>query len=138
MSMDGKKLAELFDSKKKIKNGTLKFWGVWFGRPYDNVHTITSILYEENKDLLTLRFDNDETLFVFGAKEIKADSKTFRIKTASQVRWEWFFYERPKVKANLYFMNFEKNADAITYTTNLDWYKDEQKPSGKEPAVEML
>ena len=32
---------------KIAKSGTLRFWGDWFGRPMDNVHTVAKVIYKE-------------------------------------------------------------------------------------------
>jgi hypothetical protein len=54
------------------------------------------------------------------------------------VRWEWFYYGRPKIGANRYFEQFMKTSDGIEATTNADWYSPIFKPSGSKSAVEML
>ena len=45
-----------------LKRGTLRFWGQWFGRPYDNIHTITGA--SSDRDALVVNFDNGETLLI--------------------------------------------------------------------------
>lgn len=134
---DGEKLATCFAAHKNLKSGTLNFFGVWFGRPMDNSHTVTSVSYEKKDDLLILRFNEDEMLRVWGSKGIHADSETFCITDAARVRWEWFYYGRPKVNKNILFYDFYKSGNAVTLTSNTDKPKAEQKPSTMEPAVKI-
>jgi len=119
-----------------VKRGTLRFWGEWFGRPYDNIHTLTKCAIEE--DCLRLFFDQGESLLICSPQGISLDETTFRIRTAARVRWEWFYYGRPRVPANLYFIEFEKCDEDVTASTNIDFYTPNFKPSTQHPAVEIL
>jgi hypothetical protein len=51
-----------------IKSGTLRFWGEWFGRPYDNMHTLVRCEYAH--DVLTLYFNEGEVLSVWNPKAL--------------------------------------------------------------------
>jgi hypothetical protein len=110
-----------------VKAGALCFWGEWFGRPYDNIHQIVSC--EVEGEVLKLHFNEDETLFVWSPHRLKADQKTFRISGAAKVRWEWFYYGLPKIEINRYFMEFVKDGNAITATTNVNWYTPSLQPN---------
>jgi hypothetical protein len=81
-----------------IKTGALCFWGQWFGRPYDNVHR--TVACEADGEVLRLRFNEGESLFVWSPRSLKADQRAFRIADAAKVRWEWFYYGRPKTESN--------------------------------------
>jgi hypothetical protein len=118
-----------------VKAGALCFWGEWFGRSYDNIHQIVSC--EAEGDVLKLLFNEDETLFVWSPHRLKADQKTFRISDAAKVRWEWFYYGRPKIEVNRYFMEFMKDGPAIIATTNVNWYTPNLQPNPNAAAVEM-
>ena len=89
-----------------VKSGTLRFWGEWFGRPYDNVHRLISCAADG--DMLRLHFSEGELLSISNPRWMIANRLIFRISGAAQVRWEWFYYGRPKIEANLYFMEFER------------------------------
>ena len=43
-----------------VHSGTLRFWGIWFGRPHDNHHAI--VRAEAEGDCLVLHFNDEETL----------------------------------------------------------------------------
>jgi hypothetical protein len=120
-----------------IEGRSLRFWGEWFGgRPYEGFHTLTKCAIEE--DCLRLFFDQGETLLICSPQGISLDETTFRIRTAARVRWEWFYYGRPRVPANLYFIEFEKCGEDVTASTNIDFYAPNFKPSTQHPAVEIL
>ena len=38
------------------KCGSLCFWGDWFGRPMDNIHTPVSASFDEAEELLVIPF----------------------------------------------------------------------------------
>lgn len=44
------------------RSGTIRFFGEWFGRPYDNQHEI--IAASATDDVLTVEFSGDEQLAV--------------------------------------------------------------------------
>jgi len=119
-----------------LKQGTLRFWGVWFGRPYDNQHEILSCTAEA--ELLTLRFNDGEVLRVWSPRKATIDAKRFRIREADRVRWEWFYYGRPKLPANLYFEDFTLEGSQIRAQTNIDWCEPNLKTDLSLPAVEIL
>ena len=41
---------------KVLKSGSLRFWGDWFGRPMDNIHTVVSTEYLAKENKLILHF----------------------------------------------------------------------------------
>jgi hypothetical protein len=118
-----------------VKAGALCFWGEWFGRPYDNIHQIVSC--EAEGEVLKLHFNEDETLCVWSPHRLTVDQRAFRISDAAKVRWEWFYYGRPKIEINRYFMEFMKDGNAITATTNVNWYTPNLQPNPNAAAVEM-
>lgn len=118
-----------------IKRGTLRFWGNWFGRPYDNLHSITSC--EASEEVLKLHFDQKEILSVWLPRHLKLDEGTFQIGDADRVLWEWD-YGRPKPRKHLYFKDFVKADQRIVAETNIDWFAPEMTTDSKFPAVEIL
>ena len=116
---------------------TLGFWGNWFGKPYDNIHRVTMMQLKENENCLLITFDKDERLFIWKPKGIKVSDSRFLIKNAFRVKWEWFYYGKPKVNENLYYQEFTKKGLIITAKTNVDWYKPECHSSIFAPAVEI-
>jgi len=119
-----------------VKSGTLRFWGQWFGRPYDNCHRLVNCDSEQN--VLKLYFNQGEVLSVWSPANMVASPSNFRISKADRVRWEWFYYGKPKLVANLYFEEFTKSPDGTLVSTNAHWHTPEFKTSQWEPAVEIL
>src|SRR5260370_37575386 len=90
--------ARLGGSISDVKSGSLRIWGQWFGRPMDNWHTLVGC--DAEGDLLRFRFNEGENLLVWAPRDVTIDQARFRIPDAHHVRWEWFYYGRPKVTAN--------------------------------------
>jgi hypothetical protein len=120
----------------RLKRGTLRFWGSWFGRPYDNVHEIVGC--QADGDLLTVHFNEGEVLRVWAPRAATIDEESFRIDEADRVRWEWFYYGRPKTPANVYFEDFTANGPETQTETNVDWYVPNLETNRSLPAVEIL
>jgi hypothetical protein len=121
----------------KLKGGTLRFFGDWFGRPYDNIHTVLDAVAEDNCLILTL--DGSETLRLWDPKGYVGDKYAFKILAASRVRWEWYFYGRPRLPENLYYREYVVRASGeIEARTNVDWYLPNLQPTIDSPAIELV
>nr|WP_294564259.1 hypothetical protein [uncultured Rhodopila sp.] len=88
----------------RVKRGALRIWGEWFGRPYDNIHTIIAAV--ARGDTLILSFDQGETLTIENPGKAAFDQNTFQIGVASRVRWEWFYYGRERLPENLQYLDY--------------------------------
>ena len=128
--------AALRQALPNVKSGTLRFWGSWFGRPYDDSHRIVSC--ELQGEELRVHFNDGEVLRVWAPRRATIDENNFRILEASRVRWEWFYYGRPKSPANLYFEDFTRQGTQISTGTNVDWYSPNLQTDAALPAVEIL
>lgn len=120
----------------EVKVGSLRFWGRWFGRPHDNRHTIVGC--EAEDDLLVLRFDDDEVLRVWGARDAMVGPEALSIGSARRVRWEWFSYGEPKEPENLLFEELERDGDEVRARTNVPWNRSWFQLDLSLPAVEIL
>jgi hypothetical protein len=120
----------------RLKRGTLRFWGVWFGRPYDNLHSLVGC--ESKQEILRVYFNEDEILTVWVPSGLVLDESTFQIRNAERVRWEWFAYGRPKTLANRFFKDLVKNGNTVVASTNVDWYTPDLRTNLSLPAVEIL
>ena len=117
-----------------VHSGTLRFWGVWFGRPHDNYHTIVKA--EADGDCLILHFNDEETLRVWHPQACQIDSKQFVIGLASRVLWQWYWYGRPHAPGNLMSCDFVRNQTEISFTNTFP-SKHDTKPSFDESAVQI-
>jgi hypothetical protein len=139
----------------RIGGGTLRFWGEWFGRPYDNCHRLVEC--EAENDLLKLRFNENEMLFVWAPRRAAFERRpyvlesgasmpsggtlveqVFRIDEADRVRWEWFYYGRPQVLQNRYFIQYARTRAGMESANNIDWCKCVMQPDSTQPAVELI
>ena len=100
-----------------VKKGTLRFFGDWFGRQMDNIHSIVAAEADESR--LCLTFNEDETLDIWDPENLDLEPDVlFVIRSASRVRWEWFYYGRPKTPDNRYFIEYRRVDNAIHRDTD--------------------
>lgn len=69
------------------KGGTMRFYGEWHGRPYDNFHRISKATLENS--CLTVYFEHGEKLTVIAPSGISNKEKYFEIKKADRVIWQY-------------------------------------------------
>ena len=121
-----------------VKRGTLRFWGKWFGRPFDNHHWLVAC--DATDDCLRLRFNEDEILAVWNPANVEINETTFRIGSATAVRWTWYYYGRPKTPENLRYWDYVRQDGKIAFRTNWNtipgsgWL---EQDAASYPAVEM-
>ncbi len=115
--------------------GSLCVFGDRFGRGLDNWHKVTG--YEVRKEYLKLTFKEGETLEVWRPRLLKKDGDVFLIQGAERVRWEWFYYGRPKLPENRYFREHVVKDGTVAATTNVTWLAPDFTPSLAEPAVAL-
>jgi len=134
--MDLSVLAGKINALSAVKAGTLRFWGEWFGKPYDNYHKIVRCSAVEAS--LVIEFDEGELLTIRDPDGVTANADVFCVKNATLVRWEWFYYGRAASADNRYFYEYVRDGSKITGSTNVDWYKLVLSPLVNENAVEIL
>ena len=115
-------------------NGTLCVFGDWFGRPMDNWHQVTT--HEAQKDYLKFVFTEGETLEVWCPKGLKKKGNRFYIEHAARVRWEWFYYGRPKLPENRFFRE-HVTKDGVIKTESNEPLGASFKPTRSESAVSI-
>lgn len=116
-------------------NGSLCVFGDWFGRPMDNWHQVVS--HEEKEGYVRLTFNEGETLEVWEPAGLRMEGKSFIIQQASRVRWEWFYYGRPKLPENRFSIEHVVSGQKIEATTNVQWALGRFEPSRAHPAVSI-
>ncbi len=120
---------------QRNRSGSLQVWGEWFGRPMDNVHTCVSCT--AGADHIVMSFDGGERLTVWKPDVHKARGFTLRIPSASRVRWEWFYFGRPRSVENLLFNDYVRAGDSIRRTSNAPWPSSNEADS-KFDAVNLV
>jgi len=117
-----------------VHSGTLRYWGVWFGRPHDNQHSI--VRAEADGDCLTLHFNEEETLRVWHPSGCEIDTQQFIIRAASRVLWQWYWYGRPHTPGNLMSEELVRDGATVSFQSTLPG-QHTQTPSIHEPAVQI-
>ena len=115
--------------------GTLRFWGVWFGRPYDNWHTITSA-EATNEEILQVTFGEGESLSVWHPLHWSFSKSEFLIRSASRVLWQWHLYGKPKTPENLRQYDLVKTERSINFRSYFP-HLVKEFDDVIEPAVQM-
>ena len=117
-----------------VPSGTLRFWGVWFGRPHDNCHTI--VRAEADGDCLAVHFNDEETLRVWQPADCQIDSQQFVIRSASRVLWQWYWYGRPHAPGNLMSDDFVRDGLSVRFQSTFPIQRHET-PTIHQPAVQI-
>ena len=130
-------LVEKFD-KLNFDGGTLKIWGKWFGKPYDNFHEIEEIKFDENKNQLEIVFDEKEKMTIVEPSKILIGDKELKILKANQIKWEWYLYGEKQTEENLKFESFINNGISIKYETNFHLKNMITKTKITEPALRII
>jgi hypothetical protein len=125
----------LNENFSKFKGGTLRMFGDWFGRPHDNFHQAKQFSFDGC--ILTVTFYEDEQLIVWNPQDVIVERHRFIIGNADRVRWEWYYYGRPKLQENRFFLDYTRTSDGIKVESNVDWYAPVFSASGSEPAVQI-
>lgn len=97
------------------KGGTLQIFGDWFGEPYENYHLITNIEFDTNLSVMTIHFEEGETLKIWNPAHIRETSSYLKIISADKTRLEW---RRNEGKENTYFQEYNKTEKNVEVTTN--------------------
>ena len=98
------------------KEGSLCFWGDWFGRPMDNVHTPVSASLDKAEGLLVIQFDEGESCEIFGARGIINVWNDFYVERAERIRWTWYGYGGKRTPGNLFRREYVLEDGTVTRT----------------------
>ena len=121
----------------KVKSGSLRMFGDWFGRPNDNVHHAVAVGWQG--DDLVVRFDDEEELTITEPHGWKFSEVEFRIQSARRVLWRWHAYGRPKTLENLFTIDHWVDVNGVVQArSDVDWYTPRFEPDMKAQAVELL
>ncbi len=121
-----------------VKRGSLVVFGDVFGGRIDNIHTVTSAKAPGDPERLVIGFDEGETLEVWDPGNAMINSSDFCISTANRVRWEWFYYGRPKTSGNRLFIEHVRTNEVVVAKTNAPFGNRAFAPTVERAAVELL
>lgn len=102
-------MQERFLDELRIKGGSICIWGEWFGRPYDNFHTVESVQWRKTE--IVIHFDQGESLYIYNPANIINEEKRFVIGEATKVLFVWYYYGKEHTYDNLYVRQYIKDAD---------------------------
>lgn len=111
------------ENQNLLKGGTFRIYNDWFGKPYDNVHTVKSGNFDNNSRILTLLFDEGEQLEIHNPLHIQESTTFLKVINADRIKLTWFYYGKPLEQENKYFLDYRKENKRIVTETNVDWYK---------------
>lgn len=97
--MKAKELTKIINNLEEKPGGTLRFYGEWFGRPYDNYHKILECSFKNG--ILDIKFDAGETLNVWNPNNIIFNNNELIIKDSTCVEFFRYYYGKPQTKENL-------------------------------------
>jgi hypothetical protein len=128
--------AELQPLIGSVKQGSLRVFGDWFGRPYDNIHTVRSAVAKGNE--LVVGFDGNERLRVVSPDDWEFGEHSFRIQRARRVVWTWFCYGREQTPENLFTEEHWVDDDGeVCAFSDANWYTPTFAPTKESAAVEL-
>ncbi|MGH3023247.1 MAG: hypothetical protein ACRDNI_06285, partial [Gaiellaceae bacterium] len=103
----------------------------------DNQHTLSGVSGDDKA--IVLSFDAGETLTTWNPAGVSVAEDGLRIARASRVRWEWFYYGRPKAPENRYSIDYRVDPDgAVIVEDTVDWYEPRHQPDPSSDAVAFL
>lgn len=121
-----------------VKSGPLRLWGQSFGRPGENALTLAGC--EASDDCLRFSFTNDEVLAVWNPADVEINARTFRIGSATALRWT-VYCRLPKTPEHIRYWDFALEDASVAYRTNEDripgsgWL--DRSAASAYPAVEI-
>lgn len=116
------------------QGGSLAFFGSWFGKIPDNLHTLISINIEKNT--LILGFNMGETLEISDPSNMEIMDDALIILSASSVDWYWNSYDEKPSPENRNYYKFKRVGSDIHTNTNTN-RRHPMIPKKDEPAFEM-
>jgi len=119
-----KEFVELISEKQNLcKGGAFRIYNDWFGKPYDNVHSLDKGFFDTETKVLTLEFAEGEKLEIYNPIHIQESSTFLKIIDADRIKLTWFSYGKSQNRDNQYFLDYRKENKKILTETNVDWYK---------------
>lgn len=97
--LKAKELTKIITNLEVKPGGSLRFYGKWFGRPYDNYYKILECSL--NDGTLIFKFDTGEQLNIWNPNKIEFNDKSVIINEASCVEFIRYSYGDPQTEKNL-------------------------------------
>ncbi|WMJ74231.1 hypothetical protein RCC89_13795 [Cytophagaceae bacterium ABcell3] len=128
-------LVELIeDSKNLCKGGSLRLYGSWFGKHYDNCHKIETAHYYKRLNIVTLNFKGGLNLKVYNPEHIFEASTFLKVVHADRVKLSWI-NDKKNINPRNYYIDYTRKNNKIRTETNLSCRKPTCDISLNAPAL---
>jgi hypothetical protein len=132
--MEADEFSKIINNLKEKPGGTLRFYGEWFGRPYDNYHKILECSFDDG--LLIIKFDAGEFIKIWNPKNIILKDNELIIKESTCVEFIRYYYGKPQTEENVI---IERYTNVELTNTSIKFGKVFNKIINQSyPAVELL
>ncbi|WP_017754960.1 hypothetical protein [Calidifontibacillus oryziterrae] len=132
--MEADEAVKIINNLDEKPGGTLRFYGEWFGRPYDNYHKILECSF--NDGILIIKFDAGELIKIWNPNKIIFNHKELTIKESICVEFIRYYYGKPQTSENLI---IDRYSNGEISNTSIKVGKVNDKIINRSyPAVELL
>lgn len=132
--MEVKELTKTINSLEEKPGGALRFFGEWFGRPYDNYHQILQCFFKDR--ILDIKFETGEAIKIWNPSNIIFNNRELVIKYSTCVEFLRYDYGKRQTKEYLIIDRYSVNEIINPFIKNGKVYKKIIKQG--YPAVELI
>lgn len=118
-----------------FQGGSMRIYGDWFGKPYDNLHKVVGADYDDSLNELIIRFSEGEVLTIVNPKNIFEASTFMKILEADSIKLEFLHATQDQTANNKYYLLYRYMKSKVKAETNVDWYKPSFDTSLGAPAI---
>lgn len=119
-----KELAELNHKNQSIfQGGTLKIFGDWHGKPYQNALKILHIDYAEDKKQMVIQFSRNTRILIDEPGHILESPSVLKILSAKRIKLEFQYKKKGSTEEGSYFKIYTVVKNKIETETNIGWTK---------------
>lgn len=119
----------LKNNENLFNGGAIRIYGDWIGKPYENFHNLKTAEFNNELNLLTLFFEENEKLEIYNPRNIFEAITFFKVIDADRIKFTWYNGK------NQYFYDYKPSNNKILTETNADEDKPLFDVSLGEPAL---
>ena len=129
-----KKFTKIINNLEEKPGGTLRLYGEWFGRPFDNYHKILECMFKDR--ILHIIFETGEKIKVWNPDKITFNNSELMIKDSTCVEFLRYYQGKPQIEENLIIDRYSNDALINSSIKSGMFYKKFIKKG--YPAVELF